>query len=372
MSSRGLGVGLIGSGFMGKCHALAWLNVAAVFGDVAAPRLVALADASPDLAAQKAREFGFASSTGAWRDLLQRDDIDIISITTPNEFHPDMAIAALQAGKHVWCEKPMATSIAAAQAMNDAAKAAGKTAALGYNYIQNPLIRHVKTLLKDKVLGDINHVRFEMDEDYMADPLTPFTGRSATSAGYGALDDFGVHPLSLILTLLGKVRLVFGDMRKPYATRPDGSGTRAVDNFDIATALMELEGGAQVTLSCNRSAWGRKGRIFMQIFGDKGTLVYDQERLNEVQLFVNDGPTATQGFRTIISGPAHVPYGKFVPAPGHQLGFNDLKTIECREVLRAVAGEPAHLIGFEQGLHIEATVHAIARAAAEGRWLAVS
>ncbi len=139
-----LRIGLVGTGYMGKCHALAWNAVASVFGDVERPHLAMLAESSQALADSKAAELGFARATGDWRLLVNDPDIDVVSITTPNAFHPDMAIAALQAGKHVWCEKPMATKLADAERMLAAARASGKVAALGYNYIQNPMIRLIR------------------------------------------------------------------------------------------------------------------------------------------------------------------------------------------------------------------------------------
>ena len=220
-----LGVGLIGTGFMGKCHALAWTSVAAVFGDVAPPRLVALAEAHHELAARHAEAFGFMRPTGDWRTLVEDPEIDVVSITAPNRFHPEMAIAALEAGKHIWCEKPMASSLADAERMLAAARASGRAAVLGYNYIQNPAIRLMRRILEEGQIGEVNHVRMEMDEDFMADPEALFYWKSEASSGHGALDDFGVHPLSLLKVLLGGVRSVCGHMAKPYADRP----SRAAD-----------------------------------------------------------------------------------------------------------------------------------------------
>jgi len=368
-----LGVGLIGTGYMGKCHALAWNAVASVFGDLPRPRLVMLAETSQDLAERKAQELGYERATGDWRRLVNDPAIDVVSITTPNAFHPDMAIAALEAGKHVWCEKPMATRLEDAERMLAAARASGKIAALGYNYIQNPVMRLIRRILDEGRIGGVNHVRIEMDEDFMADPEDLFSWKSEASSGHGALDDFAVHPLSLLWVLLGGVRRVCGHMMKPYADRPvQGGGRRAVETYDIATVLLELESGASGLLAVNRSAWGRKGRIALQIFGSKGTIVFDQERMNEVQLYAADGETETQGFRTILAGPRHPPYDRFIPAPGHGLGFNDLKVIECRELMRRIAGEKAHLIEFEDGIRIERTVDAMARSAHEGRWVEVA
>lgn len=174
----GLGVGLIGSGYMGKCHALAWTSAATVFPDVERPRLVALADASPELAQQQAQTFGFGRGTGDWRDLVADPAIDVISIAAPNQFHAEMAVAALEAGKHVWCEKPMATSLENATRMRDAASRSGRTAILGYNYIQNPMIRLARAIIDEGRIGTVNHIRLEMDEDYMADPTERFYWKS--------------------------------------------------------------------------------------------------------------------------------------------------------------------------------------------------
>ena len=182
-----------------------------------------------------------------------------------------------------------------------------------------------------------------------------------------------MHPLSLISYFFGGVRRVCGHMSKPYADRPlAGGGRRAVETYDVAATLIELETGASGVISLSRSAWGRKSRIAVQIYGSRGTLVYDQERMNELQLYTTDLPPDTQGFRTILTGPQHPPFDRFIPAPGHQLGFNDLKIIECRELIRRISGERAHLIEFEDGIRIERTVDAMARSAHEGRWLKVS
>jgi len=365
-----IGVGLIGSGYMGKCHALAWNAVAAVFGDIDRPRLVCLAEVTPELAERRAREFGFERSTDDWRTLLADPDIHVISITSPNAFHAEMAIAALVAGKHVWCEKPMAPALADAIRMRDAARAAGRVGVMGYNYIQNPLIRQIGQLIATGVIGPVNHVRMEMDEDFMADPDALFYWKSEASSGYGAPDDFAVHPLSLLQTLVGPVAEVFCDLTRPYADRPTADGgRRQVETYDIAQSLLRLESGASAVLMANRAAWGRKGRIALQIYGAEGSILYDQERMNEFQVFSRkDGP-ATQGFRTILAAPVHAPYDRFIPAPGHGLGFNDLKIIECHELMAAIAGRPAHVIDFDKGLAIERTVHAMAASHQASGWV---
>jgi len=367
-----IGIGLIGTGYMGKCHALAWNAVMPVFGDSPRPRLVHLAEANVDLARSRALQLGFERSTGDWRELIADPEVEVVSITTPNAFHAEMAIAALEAGKHVWCEKPMAVGFSEARRMADAAKTSGRVAILGYNYIQNPMIRRIGELLAAGEIGRVNHIRLEMDEDFMADPAALFYWKSEAATGYGALDDFAVHPLSLIQILFGNLTRVIAHQAKPYADRPLKDGTRrAVETYDIASALFELDGGVSGVLACNRSAWGRKGRIALQIFGSSGSIVYDQERMNELQVYRASGATSGQGFTTILAGPHHAPYNQFIPAPGHGLGFNDLKIIECHELLKAIAGEPARVINFAAGLEIERAVHAMAQSHAEERWISL-
>jgi predicted dehydrogenase len=203
----------------------------------------------------------------------------------------------------------------------------------------------------------------------MADAEAPFSWRSQASSGYGALDDFAVHPLSLIMTLIGAPSEAFGEMSKPYPDRPDGGGRREVETFDVATALIRMADGASGTIQVSRCAWGRKGRLQLQAFGSQGAIVFDQERFNEVEIYVAEGPPEAQGFKQVLMGPAHPPYERFVVAPGHQMGFNDLKVIEAHELLNRILGRPALTIDFDVGLAIERTVHAIARSSREGRWI---
>ena len=221
---------------------------------------------------------------------------------------------------------------------------------LGYNYIQSPTFRLIRALVADGTIGTVNHVRVEMDEDFMADPDGAFSWRNQKEAGYGALDDFAVHPLSLLRALLRRRRA--GARRHgPALSRPALAGWRAARRRDLRHRHRSCCGSAgdiSGLVAVSRCAWGRKGRIQLQIFGDRGTIAFDQERFNEVQLFTRDGPVATQGFRTILAGPAHSPYDKFIPAPGHGLGFNDLKVIECRELIARIdggAGQRARLRG---------------------------
>src|ERR1700729_2647085 len=268
---RTIGVGLIGTGYMGKCHALAWTGVHAVFDDTPIVRRVMLCEVEEGLARRRADEFGFESSTDDWRALIADPGVEVVSITTPNALHAPMAIAALEAGKHVWCEKPMAPSLEDSERMAAAARASGRVAILGYNYIQSPAIRFIDKLIKSDAIGLLTHFRLEMDEDFMADSEAPFSWRSQARSGYGALDDFAVHPLSLIATLFVPPREVFGDMCKPYPNRADGErpkrSTLRPRCSEWPTARRERSRSAAapgaVRAACNCSSLARGARSFL-------------------------------------------------------------------------------------------------------------
>lgn len=365
-----IGVGLIGTGFMGKAHALAWRNARAVAGDVPAARLVQLADTPAEKAAVMAAQFGFERATADWRDLLADPAIDVISVTAPNGLHREMAVAALAAGKHVWCEKPMALTMDDARAMETAARVSGRKTQLGYNYLANPAISHAAHLLADGAIGRLVHIRGWVDEDYQADPSLPWTWRATLrDAGLGALGDIGCHLISLMTAMAGPLESVLGEIDTIHKSRPlaDGSGSAMVENDDAASALLTFESGVKGSFVASRSAWGRKSRLGFELHGTSGMIVFDQERMNELHLFRNEGAKAAQGFTTILTGPEHPPYGDFCPAPGHQLGFNDLKVIELVGFLRAIRDDLRPAVDFTAGLEIEKAIHAVALSSNLGR-----
>jgi predicted dehydrogenase len=364
------GVGIIGTGFMGKTHALAWRNVKAVMGDVPAPTLELLCDTPAHKAVQFADQFGFARATDDWRALMADPAVQVVSITTPNQLHHQMALAAVAAGKHVWCEKPMALTLAQAEEMEFAARTAGVVTMVGYNYIKNPAFSHAQRLIADGAIGRLVQFRGWVDEDYQADPALPWTWRATLAeAGLGALGDIGSHLVSLACGLMGPIESVLADMQTIHETRPmpDGSGRAAVENEDAASVLLRFKGGAQGSMVMSRAAWGRKSRLGFEVHGTEGMIVFDQERMNELHLYQNRGPLAEQGFKTILTGPAHPPFGAFCPAPGHQLGFNDMKVIECAALLGAIAGGPKAFPDFSDALVFERVIHAIAQSAREER-----
>ncbi len=372
-----IGIGLIGTGFMGKAHALAFAAVKGVMGDVPLPRLRILCDTPIEKAQEMATQFGFEKATDDWRALVNDPQVDIVSITTPNNLHFEMAMAAIAAGKHVYCEKPLSLTLEAAEEMAAAANLAGVKTMVGYNYIKNPAFTHAKALIADGAIGEIVHFRGWVDEDYQADPDLPWTWRAKIEdAGLGALGDLGCHLVSMAYGLVGPIESLIADMQTIHKTRPlvDGSGHAAVENEDTASALVRFTNGAHGSLSTSRSAWGRKNRLAWEVHGTKGMICFDQERMNELQVYKNEGAIRNQGFTTILTGPEHAPYGKFCPAAGHQLGFNDLKIIEAAAFLRHVAGGVAsEEIGgevaypsFTDALEFEKTIHAIAQSAQSG------
>ena len=369
-----IGVGLIGTGFMGKCHALAWNAVRPTFGDVPLPKLAVICDADEARARQAADAFGFGGWTCDWRELVANPDVEVVSITAPNHLHSEMAIAALDAGKHVWCEKPMATALAEAEAMARAADTAPGRTLIGYNYVQNPALIHARHLIQEGAIGRVFHFRCAMDEDFMADPEQPWALRSDRRSGYGVLDDFGSHMVCLAHFLIGDIAAVTAMTDRPYQTRPVAAGSaeaRTVETDDIAGALVRFGSGASGLLAMSRAAWGRKSGLRFEAHGDKGLIHFDQERLNELHLFTADDAGARGGFRRILSGPDHPPYDAFCPAPGHSLGFNDLKAIEARHFLRVIQGQEAPAFDFKKGLRVERVIHALAEAAQTGAWVDV-
>jgi predicted dehydrogenase len=371
---RELGIGLIGTGFMGKAHALAFGAVKAVMGDVPTSRLELLCDTPLGQAQEMADQFGFSRATDDWKALVNDPRVDIVSITTPNHLHREMALAAIAAGKHVYCEKPLSLTVDQAQEMADAAIGSEVRTMVGYNYIKNPAFTHAQRLVADGTIGDIVHFRGWVDEDYQADPDLPWSWRAKISdAGLGALGDLGCHLVSMAYGIAGPIDSLIADIQTIHETRPmaDGSGRAKVENEDTASALIRFSNGAHGSISTSRSAWGRKNRLAWEVHGTKGMICFDQERMNELQVYRNTNKVGLQGFQTILTGPEHSPYSAFCPAAGHQLGFNDLKIIEAATFLRDIAGGEAAHPDFADALEFEKVIHAIANSARSGERVSI-
>ncbi|KIC08970.1 myo-inositol 2-dehydrogenase [Leisingera sp. ANG-M1] len=352
-----LNIALIGTGFMGKCHALAWRNVAAVFGG-AHPNLELLCDASEDAASAFAAQFGFVRSTASWQEAVTDPGIDVVSITLPNGMHRPVAEAALKAGKHVWLEKPMALTLADAEAMAATAAAhPSQVTLLGYNYLRSPAFQAARAMVQAGEIGDPVTFRGVYDEDYSADPDLPWSWRMTKEAGgLGALGDLGCHLISHMLDLMGSVEELTGQTQIVVPNRPSPDGPKLVENEDSAFAMFRFASGAQGSLATSRVARGRKCRLQWEVHGTKGTLAFDQENMNE--LWVHRAGEA--GFTRHLTGPDQPDFAAFCPAPGHNFGFNEQKVVEARDLLKAIAGNGPAAPDFARGLIIERIIHGIA------------
>ncbi|WP_417263464.1 Gfo/Idh/MocA family protein [Celeribacter sp.] len=357
MPEKPLGVALIGTGFMGKCHAMAWNNVATVYGG-ARPRLEIVCDASDAAAHSAADAFGFARATTDWRAAVAASAVDVVSITTPNGFHREMAEAALEAGKHVWLEKPMALTLEDATHMAEVARShPGAVTLLGYNYLRSPAFKAAEAMVRSGQIGEVLAFRGVYDEDYSADPSLPWSWRMThEGGGLGALGDLGCHLVSQMIALMGPVDELTAMTQIAVPTRPSDSGPKAVENEDSAMALIRFASGAQGSFATSRVARGRKCRLQWEIHGSDGTLVFDQERMNELWVHrVGDA-----GFTRHLTGPEQPEFAAFCPAPGHNFGFNEQKVVEARDLCSAIAGATNVGPDFELGLTIERIIHAMA------------
>ena len=367
-------IGLIGAGFMGKCHANAFRSVAGLFDLPVEPELYLLADIDEAAARRSADALGFSRSTGDWRQLTGDPEIDIVAITAPNALHSDMAFAAIDAGKAVYCEKPLSVDIPSARAMRDAALAAGTCTMVGFAYLRNPMLRLAHEIIAGGELGEVVSFRGIHAEDYMADPATPHSFRT-DPAGGGALFDLGSHVVSLARYLLGPIVSVNGTMATIHSRRPVTAGSREsrpVDVDDRAVFLGEFESGVTGTFEANWAGAGRKMQLAFEVSGTRGALAFTQERMNELLLYPAEGVRGRRGFTRIEAGPDHPPYGNFCPAPGHQLGYNELKIIEVAELLDAFAGGPPAWPDFAEGYEVQRAVEAVLVSARERRWVDVA
>jgi predicted dehydrogenase len=366
--------GLIGSGYMGRAHAIALHGAAATFGADYAVECAVLADATPDQAKRAAGALGFAASTADWRELIADQRIDVVDITTPNYLHADMALAAIQAGKHVYCEKPLALDLQQSLAIVTAAQRAKVCNAIGFNYICNPMLHVARDMIATGELGEIVTFRGSYLEDYMSDPAGPYTWRCQRQlAGSGALADLGSHLVNMGHFLLGPIARVSASLSTVHQQRldPASGQRRTVENEDIAQALVEYSSGVRGTMEISRVATGYKCGLAVEVHGTRGTLLFDQERMNELKFYSTGDAPGRRGFRTILAGPEHADYAAFCPAPGHGLGINDLKVIEVRNLIRAIRTGSAASPDFAEGLRVQQVMTAMERSSGERGWIEV-
>ncbi|MAA69690.1 MAG: 1-carboxy-3-chloro-3,4-dihydroxycyclo hexa-1,5-diene dehydrogenase [Deltaproteobacteria bacterium] len=363
-----LGIGLIGSGFMGRCHVNAYNSIASIFEVSQKPVLKMLADASSELASQQAKALQFEQSTSDWQELVQNPEVDVVDITAPNHLHHPIAIAAMNLGKPVYCEKPLACTLAEAQEMANLAELKQIPTLVGYNYLQNPLMRTAREIVQSGEIGVPIAFRGVHAEDYMANPLSPYTTRLEASQGGGVLYDLGSHIISLARSIAGPIQEVLGNLTTVVPERPSGETTRQVHVDDQTHCLVRFENGCVGTLEASWMAWGRKMHLAFELTCTKGTLVFNQEQFNELRLYDANQKAGRDGFKTLFSGPDHPHYSEFCPAPGHQLGFNELKVIELLQLLRALEGGDACWPDFTEAFEIQKVLEAVKLSSEEVRW----
>jgi predicted dehydrogenase len=380
-------IGLIGTGGMGKAHATAFKNVPLVFGnEPGRPVLEIVADIDANAVQKWAGEFGFSRWTTNWQEIIEDPAIDVVDITTPNSLHAEMAIAAAQAGKHIYCEKPLATTSADAARIVAAVTKSGVISIVGFNYLKNPAQGFAKQLIESGELGEITLFRGTFDQDFLANSDVPFSWRlDRALAGTGALGDLGSHTIAFAQFLVGDILEVCGlraTKIKERAVPARGSGyaataksdgeKRAVENEDIMEFLIRFDNGAIGTIGTSRIGMGRKLGLTYEIQGTKGSLFYTQERMNEIQLYRHNDPDREKGYKTIYIGPEHPGYKAFFGLAGIGLGYNDQKIIEAHDLITAVALEQPVQPDVRFAYQVNKVIDAVDLSCQEHRWVQVS
>jgi predicted dehydrogenase len=367
-------IGLIGAGFMGRAHAIAYREVGAVFDLPATPVLELMAEIDERAAKRAAARLGFRRATGEWRQLVNDPAVDVVDITTPTAQHREIAIAALAAGKHVYCEKPLAMTAAEARGLAARAAKTGAVTMVGFNYLKNPIQAVARDIIAGGEIGEITDFRGIHAEDYMTSPEAPMHWRCSGPRGSGVVADLGSHILSLARFLVGPVTSVCGMLDTVVKKRPVARGSRRrrrVQADDQARFLVRFERGCGGTVEASWVQAGRKMQLAYEITGTKGSLAFTQERMNELRLYTAGQRPGREGYKTLMTDPDHPPYGAFCPAPGHQLGFNDMKVIEVRDLLLGVAGRAKAWPDFREAWEIQRVIEAVAKSDAEHRWVRI-
>ncbi|HET6705393.1 Gfo/Idh/MocA family oxidoreductase [Amycolatopsis sp.] len=371
-----IGIGMVGHAFMGAVHSHAWRSVHRFFDPPLVPRLAVLGGRDETRAKAAAEKFGWADVETDWRKLVARDDVGLVDVCTPGDSHAEIAIAALAAGKHVLCEKPLANSVAEAEAMAEAARRArerGVRAMVAFNYRRVPALAHARKLVASGALGEIRHVRSVYLQDWLSDAQAPMTWRlRKESAGSGALGDLGAHIVDAAQFVTGDVITGVSALTNTFVTqRPaESGGTDDVTVDDTALFLARLAGGAVATFEATRFALGRKNAMRLEVNGSKASLAFDFEAMNELQWYEGTGTEA--GFRRIlVTEPQHPYVGAWWP-PGHLLGYEHTFTHEVADLLDAIGAGTDPAPGFDDGLRVQRVLDAVEKsAAAQAQWTPV-
>ncbi|EHR60213.1 putative dehydrogenase [Saccharomonospora cyanea NA-134] len=368
-----LGVAMVGHAFMGAVHSQAWRSVARFFDVPRTPRMVVLGGRDPERTARAAERMGWAESSTDWRALVERDDVDLVDVCTPGDTHAEIAIAALEAGKHVLCEKPLANTVDEAERMVEAAERArerGVYSMVAFNYRRVPALALARQLVAEGRLGELRHVRAAYLQDWLADAEAPMTWRlRKEQAGSGALGDIGAHIIDATQFVSGQTITGVSGLTETFVRqRPSDAagGTENVTVDDCAVFSARFSSGAVGSFEATRYATGRKNAMRLEINGSKGSLAFDFESMNE--LWFHDGEEApeTGGFRRIVvTEPTHPYAGAWWP-PGHVLGYEHTFTHEIADLLTAIeAGTPPEP-SFADGLHVQRILAAVEQSAENG------
>ena len=367
-----LGVAMIGYAFMGKAHSNAWRNVASYF-DVPAFERKVLVGRDAAGVKEAAGRYGWAETATDWRTVIERDDIHLVDICAPGWMHAEIAIAALEAGKHVLLEKPLANTLAEAEAMTAAARKAraeNVQSMVGFNYRRVPALALAKELISEGRLGTVRHVRAAYLQDWLADETSPMTWRlKKETAGSGALGDIASHAIDQVLFLLGdQVTEVSGRTHTFTTHRPAragaATGLEEVTVDDAVWATLSLASGAIASVEVSRVATGQKNSLKLEIYGDKGSLLFDLENLNELGFLDATVPVREQGFRRILVNEPEHPYMEAWWPQGHVIGWEHTFTHEIRDFLLAIDSGTQPSPSFEDGLAVQRVLNAIEESAA--------
>ncbi|MFE4466478.1 Gfo/Idh/MocA family protein [Oerskovia sp. NPDC056781] len=375
-----LGIGMVGYSFMGAAHSQGWRTAPRFFGLPLAPEMRVLAGRNATAVTAAADKLGWDDVETDWRKLVARDDVDLVDICTPGDTHAEIAIAALEAGKHVLCEKPLANTVAEAELMVAAAEAAaerGVLSTVGFTYRRVPAVQLARQLVVDGRIGTVRHVRAQYLQDWIADENVPLSWRlDKTKAGSGALGDIGAHIIDLAQFITGEsitgvsgILETFVDER-PIATGFSGlSGTAGTEKGpvtvdDAAVFLARLTGGGLGVFEATRFAYGRKNAIRLEINGSRGSVAFDFEDMNVLHFFdASDDPQVAGFRRIVVTEPQHAYIASWWPA-GHGLGYEHAFTHQAVDLVRDVAAGTQPTPSFADGLAVQRILEAVERSAA--------
>ncbi len=379
-------IGLIGAGFMAKAHSLAYAAMPMFFWPAPAlPVRKVIADLTEESAREAAERFGFERYTADWRKIVSDPEIDIVDIVTPNDTHMEMAVAAAEAGKHIFCEKPLARDGREARVMWEAVRRAGVKHMLAFNYRRTPAVALARKLIEEGSIGRVLNFRGTYLQDWSADPSSPLSWRFQKKvAGSGALGDIGTHVIDIARYLVGEIEEVFASLRTYIPQRPvqagavDTLGTvkagrdvkkAAVDVDDETFFLVRFSGGAAGSIEATRNGWGRNNYLTFEIHGEEGSLFFNYERRDELRVYFASDPPDRRGFRTIYTGPSH-PYGEHLwPIPALGIGYGETKIIECHDFIQSIVEDGVARPNFEDGYRIALIADAVMKSAETQEWV---